>query len=421
MSEVSGRDGDLHNLIDRLSRRETAQLVAGLTRIFGPAHLNLAEDAVQEALIAALNTWPYRGVPDNPKAWLWRAARNRALDNIRRNALFAALEPKVADWIASLQAPDENMPLTDEELSLIVLCCDPQLPEEVRVSLTLKSVCGFSVEEIARAFLARPDAIAQRLVRAKARIKELGLSFEMPARAAQAPRIPSVLRTIYLLFNEGYLTSGGDSSMRLDMCAEALRLACLVADSAATTTPEAHALAALLSFQHARSAARTTSDGALVLLEHQDRKLWDRALLALAFAHLDQAKAGPVLTSLHLEAGVASIHAQANSWDETNWPTLLRYYDLLMQVAPSPVVALNRAVVVARVEGPAAALTSIDGLADEASMRRYLPYHLTIGDLQLQLGERERARDAYKRAASLPASEPEHRLILAKLKRCADA
>src|SRR5262245_41074806 len=176
---MSAPHGDLHGLIDRLSRHETAQLVAGLTRIFGPAHLNLAEDAVQEALIAALNTWPFRGVPDNPKAWLWRTARNRALDHLRRNAVFAALEPKVADWIVSLQAPDENMPLADEELSLIVLCCDPQLPEEVRVSLTLKSVCGFSVEEIARAFLARPDAIAQRLVRAKARIKELGLTFEM--------------------------------------------------------------------------------------------------------------------------------------------------------------------------------------------------------------------------------------------------
>jgi RNA polymerase sigma-70 factor (ECF subfamily) len=418
---MSERDGGLHDLIDRLSRRETAQLVAGLTRIFGPAHLNLAEDAVQEALIAALNTWPYRGVPDNPKAWLWKVARNRALDHLRRNAIFAAIEPKVSDWIASLQTPDETMPLADEELCLIVLCCDPQLPEEARVSLTLKSVCGFSVEEIARAFLARPEAIAQRLVRAKARIKELGAAFEMPTRSALVTRIPSVLRTIYLLFNEGYLTSGGDSSMRHDMCTEALRLARFVAGSATTTTPQAHALTALLSFQHARNAARTAADGFIVLLEHQDRRLWDHPLIADGFAHLNRAKDGPLLTALHLEAGIASVHARALSWAETNWSELLQYYDLLMIVAPSPVVALNRAVVVAMIEGAAAALTGIESLTEDSSMQRYLPYHLTVGDLRLKLGERGRARDAYERALGLPASEPEYRLIAEKMRRCADA
>jgi RNA polymerase sigma-70 factor, ECF subfamily len=417
---MSARDGDLTKLIDRLSRRETTQLVAGLTRIFGPAHMNLAEDAVQEALIAALHTWPYRGVPDNPKAWLWRTARNRALDHLRRNAVFAAIEPKVADWLTSLQAADANMPLADEELSLIVLCCDPQLAEEVRVALTLKSVCGFSVEEIARAFLAKPDAISQRLVRAKARIKELGLTFEMPVREALAARIPSVLRTIYLLFNEGYLTSGGDQSMRIDMCAEALRLASLVAENPLTTTPEAHALAALLSFQHARHRARTMDDGSLVLLEHQDRAHWDVALLTQGFAHLAQAKGGEILTALHLEAGIASVHAQALSWSVTDWRTLLHYYDLLIEVAPSPVVALNRAVVVGMTDGPAAALTSIAPLADDLAMQRYLPFHLTVGDLRLKQGDRTHARQSYARAAEMPASEPERRLIAEKLKRCAD-
>lgn len=418
---MSEPHGDLRGLIDRLSRHETAQLVAGLTRIFGPAHMNLAEDAVQEALIAALNTWPHRGVPDNPKAWLWRAARNRALDHLRRNALFAAIEPKVAEWQASLQANEENVPIADEELSLIVLCCDPQLPEEMRLGLTLKSVCGFSVEEIARAFLARPDAIAQRLVRAKARIKDLGLQFDMPEREELAARIPSVLRTIYLLFNEGYLASAGDHSMRLDLCAEALRLACLVADSPATTTPEAHALAALISFQHARNAARSTTNGDIVLLEHQDRTLWDQALIAHGFAHLSKAKHGDVLTPMHIEAGIASIHAQARAWSETDWPMLLSYYDLLMEIAPTPVVALNRAVVLSMIEGPSAALTSIAALADDSAMQRYLPYHLTVGDLRLKLGERAAARASYLRAENLPASEPERRLIADKLRNCADA
>jgi RNA polymerase sigma-70 factor (ECF subfamily) len=418
---MSEPHSDLRGLIDRLSRHETAQLVAGLTRIFGPAHMNLAEDAVQEALISALNTWPHRGVPDNPKAWLWRAARNRALDHLRRNAVFAAIEPKVADWLVSLQSPDEPMPLADEELSLIVLCCDPRLPEEVRVSLTLKSVCGFSVPEIARAFLASDDAIAQRLTRAKTRIKELGAAFEMPVREALAARMPSVLRTIYLLFNEGYLTSAGDQLMRLDLCGEALRLVQLVAESAATTTPEAHALVALLSFQHARSKARVGDDGAIILLEHQDRARWDRALIAQGFAHLARAKGGPTLTPLHLEAGIASLHAQAETWADTDWYALLRYYDLLHEVAPSAVVSLNRAVVLAMTEGASAALTSIEPLAHDSAMQRYLPYHLTVGDLRLKLGEREPARASYLRAKDLPASEPEQRLITDKLRNCADA
>ena len=413
--------GDLRGLIDRLSRRETAQLVAGLTRIFGPAHMNLAEDAVQEALIAALNTWPYRGVPDNPKAWLWRAARNRALDHLRRNALFAALEPKVADWLTSLQTADDNMPLADEELALIVLCCDPELSEETRISLTLKSVCGFSVDEIGRAFLARPEAIAQRLVRAKARIKDLDLQFEMPVRDGLTARIPSVLRTIYLLFNEGYLASGGDTAIRSDMCSEALRLACLVADNPATTTPEAHALAALIAFQHARNAARTKADGSIIVLEVQDRSLWDRELIAQGFAHLGRAKSGSLLTAMHLEAGIASVHAEARSWHETDWRMLLQYYDLLMEIAPSPIVALNRAVIVAMTDGPAAALTSIAPLADDMQMQRYLPYHLTIGDLRLKAGDRSGAREAYDRGAAMPASGPGQRLIDDKRRRCADA
>jgi RNA polymerase sigma-70 factor (ECF subfamily) len=335
--------------------------------------------------------------------------------------VFAAIEPKVADWLTSLQKNDEPVPLADEELSLIVLCCDPQLPEEMRISLTLKSVCGFSVEEIARAFLARPEAIAQRLVRAKARIKQLGLQFEMPVRENLAARIPSVLRTIYLLFNEGYLTSGGDQSMRLDMCGEALRLACVVADNPATTTPEAHALAALIAFQHSRNAARATADGDIILLEQQDRARWDRSLIALGFAHLERARSGPVLTPLHLEAGIASVHTQAPSWNETDWPTLLQYYDLLMELARSPVVTLNRAVVVAMVEGPAAALTSIAPLADDSQMQRYLPYQITVGDLRLRSGDRAGAREAYDKAGALPASEPEQRLLATKRRRCADA
>jgi RNA polymerase sigma-70 factor (ECF subfamily) len=291
----------------------------------------------------------------------------------------------------------------------------------MRVGLTLKAVCGFSVGEIARAFLAKPDAIAQRLVRAKARIKDLGLCFEMPAPEAFAERMPAVLRTIYLLFNEGYLASGGDAAIRADICAEAVRLARLVADHAETSSPTAHAVAALLALQHARAKARTAPDGSLVLLEHQDRALWDRDLIALGFAHLRSAQGGALLTSYHLEAGIASVHAHAPSWPVTDWRRLLHYYDLLTDVAPSSIVALNRAVVVAMIEGADAALEAIAGLGAEPNMKLYPPYHLTVGDLQLKRGNRTDARAAYEAALALPVSEPERRLIAEKLKRCADA
>ena len=420
MSEASS----LHDLTARLSRSERPRLVARLTRIFGAAHLSLAEDAVQEAFVAALELWRVRGVPDEPTAWLSTVARNRALDRLRRGALFAALEPKVADWATALQEralPGEGGPLGDDELSMIALCCHPQLPEEARLALTLKVACGFSVEEIGRALLASGETVAQRIVRAKARIRDLDLSLDMPTARAMQERMPSMLRTIYLLFNEGYAASGGEALIRHEICVEALRLAEIVARHPVARTPEAEALAALLCFQHSRHAARIAADGTPVLLADQDRGLWDGRLIARGFDHLARARGGDRLTALHVEAGAASIHAAARSWAETDWVQLKSYYDMLSEIAPSPVVSLNRAIAVAMVDGADAALSGIEHLARDPAVAKYVPFHMTIGDLELQRGRRGVARAAFETALALPVSDAERRLIHRKIAACADA
>jgi RNA polymerase sigma-70 factor, ECF subfamily len=360
-------------------------------------------------------------VPANPFAWLLTAARNRGLDRLRRHAMMSALEPRLTEWIEHLQTPADSDGLSDEELSLIVLCCDPALEEEARLALTLKTVCGFTVEEIARAFLATPDAIAQRLVRAKTKLRELDHQFAMPSGAMFRARLPSVLRTIYLMFNEGYAASDGDQLVRAELCEEALRLAETIAWHKIAGSPEAHALAALIMFQHARRRARVTADGRPVLLEEQDRRLWDAAMIARGFQHLAAAKDGEALTSYHLEAGIASVHAAAASWAETDWASLLSYYDGLAEIVPSPVVAINRAIALSMVRGPQAGLAELEGLEREKAVGRYLPYHMTVGDLEMRSGRRAAARAAFARALALPMSGQERRLVEAKLAHAADA
>lgn len=418
---MSAAPAELRSLIDRLSRREFGRLVGALTRALGASGLSLAEDCVQDAFVAALDTWGTRGTPSNPFAWLLTTARNRALDRLRRHAMMSALEPRIGEWIEHLQAPADADGLGDEELSLIVLCCDPALEEAQRLALTLKAVCGFSVEEIARAFLSTSDAVAQRLVRAKARMRDLNLQSAMPTGAGLRVRMPSALRTIYLMFNEGYAASDGDRLIREDVCEEALRLAETIAWHPRAGSPQAHALAALMMFHHARRHARVSADGRPVLLEDQDRRLWDAAMIARGFQHLSAAKSDEGLTSYHLEAGIASVHAAAACWATTDWASLLSYYDGLMEIAPSPVVAINRAVALSMVQGPEAALAALRGLDAQKGVGRYLPYHMTIGELEMRCGRRQAAREAFASALALPMSAQERKFVEAKFNQAADA
>lgn len=398
-------------LAARLARSERGRLVAALLRVVGAGRLDLAEDCVQEAFAAALKTWPRDGAPDNPVAWLMTAARNRALDRFHRNAVLAAIEPKIVGWVESLAAPPPEDPFGDEEFALIALCCHPALEEEQRLALTLKTVCGFAVEEIARAFLAETAAIAQRIVRAKAKIRDLDLDFAAPSGGAIAARMPSVLRTVYLMFNEGYAASGGDTLIRAAMCEEALRLAEIIARHPRCGSPEAHALAALIAFQHARAPARIGEGDALILLEHQDRTLWDRALIARGFAHLRAAMSGEALTPYHVEAGIASLHAQASRFADTDWAQVRGYYDMLMDMSPSPVVAVNRAVAQAMTGDLEGANASLAGAARDKRIEKYVPYWLTRAEIAARAGDANAARTAYDRALALPGPAPGRRVI----------
>lgn len=391
------------HLVDHLFRREAGRMVAVLTRIFGPAHLDLAEDVVQEALAQALRTWPFHGVPANPAAWLIQVAKNRALDALRRDASLDRREEEIRSWAAS-PAEEPGREDLDDQLRMIFICCQPAVPPEARVALTLKTVGGFGVPEIARAFLVKEATMAQRLVRAKHRIRQAKPPFEVPPPRELPAALDSVLEVLYAMFNEGYSTHQGEELVRRDICLEAIRLVRLVAGNPALDTPRTHALAALLHLQGARLATRVDSEGNLLLLSEQDRSSWDRGMIAAGFHHLERAARGDQLSVYHLEAGIAAVHASPG---ETDWPHILRLYDALLEIKPSPVVALNRAVALAMVEGPEA------GLAALASVRLddYYLLPATQGELFARAGRADEATAAFGRALAMVCPEPVRRRL----------
>jgi RNA polymerase sigma-70 factor (ECF subfamily) len=407
-----------HQLVDHLFRNRAGQMVAWLTRVFGPAHLQLAEEVVQDALVKALQQWPFAGIPDNPAAWLLRVARNGALDALRRDVSFRGRVTEIAAEITRTADALNTDPLAvdgllrDDELRMIFLCCHPALPRDARVALSLKTVGGFSVTEIARALLASDAAIAQRLVRAKRQLREAGAGFELPGGPELEPRLESVLEVIYLLFNEGYNAHAGDDLVRLDLCGEALRLARLVSGSSTTSAPAAHALTALIAFQAARIPARVDRAGDMVLLEHQDRALWDSRLIALGFTHLDRSAAGHVMSAYHIQAAIAAVHAAETV---TPWDAVLRLYDDLLALNPSSVVALNRAVALSKVSGPAAAVEAIAGLENDPALANYYLLPAVKGRLLAEIGDREGAASAFRTALERPCSEPERRWLVRRL------
>jgi RNA polymerase sigma-70 factor, ECF subfamily len=404
-------------LVDHLFRSRAGQMVAWLTRIFGPAHIDLAEEVVQDALVKALQQWPYSGVPDNPSAWLVAVARNRALDVLRRHTAFAARAEAVAAEITrSAARPDlDRHAVEDDELRLVFMCCHPSLSPDARVALSLKTVGGFSVHEIARAFLVSSSAIAQRLVRAKRQVRDLDLTLDLPHASALGPRLASVLEVIYLMFNEGYAAHVGEALIRGDLCREALRLGRLVAGAPQTTAPEAHALAALMAFQAARLPARVGDDGEMVLLEDQDRNRWDAGLMALGFAHFERSAEGPRMTTYHAQAAIASVHARSTSAQGTDWALILELYDDLLWLAPSPVTALNRAVALSRVHGPLAALTDIAPLEQEPLLADYYLLPAVKARLLSELGDHAGAARCYQAALERPCNEPERRFLTRRL------
>lgn len=399
-------------------------MVARLVRVLGPAQFELAEDVVQEALVRALKLWPAEGVPDAPEAWLFRVAKNCALDGLRRRGAVQLEGGELDEWPSSMAAADSaGDEIADDTLRMMFLCAHSSLAPEVRVPLVLKSVCGFGNSEIAAALLAKEGTIAQRLTRGKASLAESNAKFELPSSARLSERLDGVLAVIYLLFNEGYRAHRGKSLMRLDLVHEAVRLCSLLADNEETARPEVHALLALMLLLGARLPARVDSEGELLTLAEQDRKLWDSEWVRAGFAHFKTSISGERVTAYHREAAIASIHASAADYAETDWAAILGQYDQLLALSDDPVVRLNRAVAIAKVEGPSAGLACLDELESESRehsgpLANYLLRHATRALLCWQLGDNERAVRAFTAALRLPCSEPEQRLLRRRLEAC---
>jgi RNA polymerase sigma-70 factor, ECF subfamily len=417
-STASEHAGAAGALLEHTFRREAGRMVSHFARMVGPAHLQIAEDAVQEAMLRALQTWPHSGVPGNPSGWLFRVAHNAVIDALRQTRLHgekAAVFVREGAALTGEPAIEERF--QDDELRMIVLCCHPALSREASVALSLKLVGGFGVREIARAFLVDEAAVAQRLVRAKRQIRDEGLTLELPDEQELKLRLSAVLEVLYFLFNEGYAAHAGVDLIRAEFCGEALRLARLVAASP-VATPQVHALVALMAFQAARLPARVDDNGDLVLFEFQDRSRWDERLIALGFRHFDRSIAGNEVTEYHAQAAIAATYARAADPQSIDWPAVLLFYDQLLSISPSPVIALNRAVAVAKVHGPAEALRTIELLDDHPKLK---DYHLLLavrGHLLRELGRWSEAAASYRNALRLECSEPERRFMRAKLEEC---
>jgi RNA polymerase sigma-70 factor (ECF subfamily) len=412
---------NVSGLLEHLFRRQSAKMVATLSRAVGARHLALVEEAVQEALVTALQQWPYRGVPDDPAAWLFRVARNRTLDRLRHQKIVDGKVQAVRALYGSPagDAPEpvlasELPPVADDELALMFLTCHPALPREARVPLTLKIVGGFGVGEIARAFLVHESAVAQRLVRAKRLLRDSDLPLGPPAVADLAERLDSVLEAVYLMFNEGYAATAGDALVREDISAEAIRLAGLLTRHPVTAVPRAWALLALLMLHAARFRARCGSDGELYLLRDQDRSLWDRALISEGLRALDRAAAGDELSSYHLEAEIAGCHVVARQWADTDWPRILHCYDQLIELTGSPIVGLNRAIAVAHVAGIPQAIAIVDALGTQA-LKNYHLRPAVLAELWREAGHLGRAAEYYRDALALAVTGPERRFLAGRL------
>ncbi|WP_338876407.1 sigma-70 family RNA polymerase sigma factor [Spirosoma sp. SC4-14] len=407
-------------LVDHLFRHEAGRMASVLTCLLGFDQIELADDIVQETMVQALQSWPFRGVPDNPRAWLYRVAKNKALDVVRLESRFRQIRSEV-EYLHQQESVEAMInqhffddEITDSQLRMLFAVCHPAIGAESQMAMCLKILCGLSVREIASAFLTSEETITKRLFRAKEKIRHDAIRLEVPTGSQLVSRVDSVLKSIYLLFNEGYNSSHPDTLIRRDLCEEALRLGLLLAETPKTQLPTVDALLALMCFQSARFDARTDDAGAIVLLADQDRSRWSQALMQKGHYYLNRSAAGDLLSEYHLEAGIAMQHCIAPAYDATNWSTILTYYDLLLRIKPSPVVALHRAVAVANVKGPSVAISEVLALCGLANNHLF---YAVLGNLYQQNQQREEARKSYERARELTTSVGEQALLDRKLKQ----
>jgi len=410
---------------DHLFRHEAGRMVSVLTRIFGVHNLALAEDVVQDAFCRALEVWSFRGVPENPAAWLMVAAKNRAFDILRRERTARTFAPELgrlldSEWtlvpvVNELFGSNE---IKDDQMRMMFSCCHPRLPEEAQVALILNILCGFSVDEIASAFVSSHSAIEKRITRAKHVLAKSKKLFEVTEPGEFSARLPALHRALYLLFNEGYHGASAETAVRTELCREAMRLTAILLEHSHGKTPTTYALAAMMSFHAARLPGRVDASGNLYSLFDQDRSHWDRQLLAEGATFLDLSATGSELTEYHVEAAIASIHSRAARNDDTDWKTIVSLYDTLANIRPSPVVALNRAIAVAQLDGSERGLEEIRRIADGDRLAAYPFYFAAMGEMELQLRRNETAHEHFRAALSLARNPMERRFLKGRLRAC---
>lgn len=418
------RAEETKGLIDHLFRHESGRLVSVLVRIFGPHNLSLAEDVVQDALCQALETWKLGPRPDNPSAWLIKVARNRALDIIRRQQYFKSVS---TDLTALLQSEGTLVPTIDsllleaeiqnDQLRMMFACCAPEISKESQVALMLRTLCGFSVREIAHSYLVSEKTVEQRLVRARKALRQQGQLFEVSEEAQIAERIGAVHETLYLLFNEGYHGSHEETTVREDLCAEALRLCKMLVEHSRTSTPKGRALLALMCFHAARLQTRVDLAGALVTLEFQDRGRWNTELIAWGIHWLNESATGPEMSEFHLEAAIAFEHCKADSLKNTDWAKIVSLYDGLALRNPSPVVALNRAIAIGQARGPQAGLEALEKIRGAIMLEDYPFFWAAYGDFYFTLGSFKMAERSLRKGLHCARGEAERRYFEAKIRR----
>jgi RNA polymerase sigma-70 factor (ECF subfamily) len=411
-------------LDEHLFRREAGRMVATLTRIFGVHNLALAEDVVQDAFCRALEVWKFRGLPDNPSAWLMTAAKNRALDVLRRERTARTFAPELgrlleSEWTLAPTVSEffQAHSIKDDQLRMMFSCCYPRLPEEAQVALVLHILCGFSVDEIANAFVSSRAAIEKRISRAKKALAGSKKLFDVSS-ADLPTRLPAVHRALYLLFNEGYHGASRESAVRVDLCREAMRLVKLLIDSPVVATPATHALAALMCFDAARLPSRVDFSGHLSSLFDQDRSRWDSALVQEGQYLLELSAKGPELSEYHVEAAIAAVHSMAHSIEDTDWGAIVSLYDMLLTIRQSPVIALNRAIAIGQRDGPQRGLEEIRAIADSDRLTTYPFYHAALGEFEFRRGSLEIARAHFHTAQAFARNQMEREFLEKRIRAC---
>lgn len=413
---------NIHQLVDHLFRHESGKMIAVLSRVLGLQNLETAQDIVQDTLTLAMSSWRFGKIPDNPTAWLYKVARNKAIDYLRREKKFKEITPQYAYLLQSeytLTPTISNLflenEIEDSQLRMMFACCHPAIPEESQIALTLKTLCGLSIGEIAKAFLTNDETIAKRIYRAKEKIKSEKIELEVPHADELSNRVNNVLKSLYLLFNEGYNSSLPDKLIREDLCTEAMRLCMVLTQHPLTNYPRSKALLSLMCFQSSRLNTRLDDEGNIILLKHQDRSRWDLSLIRLGFEYIDAAAEPFEISSYHFEAAIASLHAAAPSFERTDWKSIYHLYELLYQLQPNPVVAMNKAIASAYAISRQKALEDLQQIK---GLENHHLYYASIGEMYFDLHDTKNAKLYFEKAILLTGSQREKQLLMEKISLC---